>query len=98
MLKKRSLKTRPVCKVTFTLPEHIDAETAAVVGDFNEWNPSEHQMRQLKNGKHKVTIDLDRDCKYQFRYLVDGETWYNDGEADSYVANEFGGQNGLIIT
>ncbi|PJF27425.1 MAG: glycoside hydrolase, partial [Phototrophicales bacterium] len=34
MLKKQFLKTKKECKVTFTL-QNIEAETAALVGEFN---------------------------------------------------------------
>ncbi len=98
MLKKRPLKTRPVCKVTFQLPDAIEASKVAVVGDFNDWDPSEHPMQQLKSGQHKITIDLDKDQEYQFRYLVDDEAWYNDWDADRYVENPYGGQNSIVVT
>jgi hypothetical protein len=34
---------------------------------------------------------------YQFRYLVDGETWLNDPAADKYVPNPFGSENSVVI-
>lgn len=98
MLKKRQLKSRPVCKVTFRLPKTTEAESAAVVGDFNDWDSAENPMDQLKSGEFKVTIDLEQDHEYEFRYLLDDETWYNDNQADRYVANPFGGENSLIVT
>lgn len=98
MLKKQTLKTRPVCKVTFTLPDAIDAESAAVVGDFNDWDPSQHEMQRLKSGAHKVTIDLEQDQMYEFRYLVNDEEWYNDWEADEYRRNAFGEENSVVFT
>ncbi len=98
MLKKRQLKTRPVCKVTFRLPKTIEAKTVSVVGDFNDWDPNAHHMDQLKSGERKLTIDLGQGGEYEFRYLLDGEAWYNDKQADRYVANAFGGENGLVVT
>jgi len=35
MLKKQVLKSKPITKVTFTLPDSIKAENAYLVGDFN---------------------------------------------------------------
>jgi 1,4-alpha-glucan branching enzyme len=98
LLKKRTLKTRRVCKVTFTLPQAIEADSAAVVGDFNDWDPSIHEMRQLKNGLHKVTVELEPDRTYEFRYLVDGDKWYNDWQADAYRRNVFGEENSIVLT
>jgi hypothetical protein len=39
-IKKQFLKSKPVCKVTFRVPEEIgnSAKTAHVVGDFNDWS------------------------------------------------------------
>lgn len=98
MLKKQQLKSRPVCKVTFRLPDEIEAETVSVVGDFNGWNPGQNPMDQLKSGEYKLVLDLDQDREYEFRYLIDGERWLNDREADRYVTNPFGEQNSLIVT
>ena len=77
---KQYLKTKPVCKVTFTLPAE-DASKVAVVGDFNNWNPKGSALKKLKNGKFKGTFDLPKDNTYEFKYLVDG-AYVNDGEAD----------------
>ena len=39
--KKQYLKTRPVCKVTFSLAKEaaLQAERVCVVGEFNDWSP-----------------------------------------------------------
>lgn len=39
-IKKQFLKSKPVCKVTFRVPEKIgnSAQTAHVVGEFNDWS------------------------------------------------------------
>ena len=101
MLKKKFLKTK--CKVTFTLPDAIavDATDAHLVGDFNEWDETATPMekRELKKEtRFEVTIDLDLDEEYQFRYLVDGEEWHNDWHADRYVPNPFSGDNSVVST
>ena len=98
MLKKQYLKSKPICKVTFYTPEAIEAETVYLVGDFNEWSETETEMSKLKDGRFKVTLDLDSDREYQFRYLVNGEEWHNDWEADKYVPNPFSGDNSVIVT
>jgi 1,4-alpha-glucan branching enzyme len=97
MLKKKFLKTK--CKVEFVFPSERVAEAAQVhlVGDFNQWNESSHPME--KSGKHfKLSLDLELDQRYQFRYLVNGTDWHNDWEADEYVPNAFGGENSVVST
>ena len=46
---KQYLKSKPVCKVTFTVPAE-EAAKVFVVGDFNDWNPKKGTLRKLKNG------------------------------------------------
>ena len=86
-LKKQFLKSKPICKVTFNLASDLveGAKKAAILGDFNNWDPKETNMRKLKNGSFTKTLDLEVGKEYQFRYLVDGTKWINDTEADKYV-------------
>lgn len=99
MMNKRFLKSGKV-KVEFILPEAIaaDAESAYLVGDFNDWDEVSIPMTQFKNGKFKVTVELEPDQEYQFRYLVNGNQWHNDWDADRYVANPFSGDNSVVST
>lgn len=99
MLKKRFLKSGKV-KVEFTLPDAIaaNAETVYLVGDFNNWDETATPMTRYKNGKFKVTLDLEPNRDYQFRYLVNGTQWHNDWDADRYVANPFSGDNSIVST
>jgi 1,4-alpha-glucan branching enzyme len=98
MLKKQPLKSKPTCKVTFYTPDSIEAETIHLVGDFNEWNETSHQMEKLKDGRFKLTLDLPTGKEYQFRYLVNSSEWHNDWEADKYVPNPFSGDNSVVTT
>ena len=86
-LTKKFLKSKPVCKVTFKLQSDSakEAKKATILGDFNDWNPKKGLMKKLKNGSFTATMDLDSGKEYQFRYLLDGETWENDDQADQYV-------------
>jgi 1,4-alpha-glucan branching enzyme len=92
-LKKQYLKSKPLCKVTFTLPQELTngAESACLLGDFNNWDPTTAEpMKRLKSGTFTVTINLPRNREYQFRYLLDQKIWQNDSDADRYVPNGFG--------
>lgn len=92
---KQYLKSRPICKVTFSVPAE-EAKEVSVLGTFNEWNAEKAvKLKKLKNGTFKGTIDLDKDNSYEFRYLIDG-TFHNDEEADAYKTNEFGGENAVL--
>ena len=97
MLKKSITKTGNYCRVTFKLPAEVNAETAVLCGDFNEWNQEAHPMKQLKDGSFSVTLSVPTDQRYRFRYLLDGERWENDWEADDYAPNEHGSDDSILI-
>ncbi|MEL7532871.1 MAG: isoamylase early set domain-containing protein [Bacteroidota bacterium] len=98
-IKKKELKSKPVVKVTFRLPKGVAtaAKEVALVGDFNEWNKDAAPMKPLKSGDFTTTVELDKGNEYQFRYLIDGETWTNDDSADKYVASPFGADNSVVV-
>jgi 1,4-alpha-glucan branching enzyme len=98
-VKKQYLKTKQICKVTFSIPKEIanSAGTVHLVGDFNDWSPVETAMKRRKDGSITATLDLKPDREYAFRYLLDGTTWENDPQADKYVRNEYGSENSVIV-
>ena len=97
MLKKRRFKKQNVVKVTFVLPPEVEAEIVHLVGEFNDWQTS-HAMRRQKDDSWRITLDLEPGREYQFRYLVDGQRWLNDPQADKYVPNPYGDQNSVVVT
>ena len=96
MLKKSYSKTGAKCRVTFKLPAEVGAETASLCGDFNEWDQEATPMKQLKDGSFSVSVSLDADNSYRFRYFLDGERWENDWEADEYLPNEHGTEDSVV--
>jgi hypothetical protein len=54
-------------------------------------------MRKLKNGSFTVTIDLEPDREYQFRYLLDDKTWENDYEADRYAPTPYADSENSVV-
>lgn len=100
MLKKQFLKKKSLCKVTFVLPaKACEAATSVkLVGDFNEWNTEAAvELKGLKTGDFKAVVSLETGKDYQFRYLIDGEKWENDWEADEYITNEHGTENSVVV-
>jgi 1,4-alpha-glucan branching enzyme len=92
---KQYLKSKPVCKVTFSVPAE-DAKKVAVVGDFNNWSPKGSALKKLKNGTFKGTFDLAKEKTYEFKYIVDGN-FVNEAEADRYQWNEFAGAENSVL-
>ncbi len=96
MLKKRYLKSRNACKVTFYTSPEISAASVVLMGDFNDWRRNSTPMTPLKDGRFKATVELPKDKAYQFRYLADDSQWHNDWDADQYVPNPFCGDNSVV--
>lgn len=96
MIKKTYTKTGNSCRITFKLPPEVNAESAALVGEFNDWDPEANPMKKLKDGSFSTTVSLPAGETYRFRYLLDGERWENDWEADNYAPNQYGGEDSMI--
>jgi 1,4-alpha-glucan branching enzyme len=87
-LTKQYLKSKPLCKVTFSLPADAaaDAKNVALLGDFNNWDSQDAtSLKKQKDGSFKATLELQPGREYQFRYCIDGEKWVNDTQADKFV-------------
>lgn len=103
MLKKKYIKSRQVSKVTFALPkaelpEGIKIESINLVGDFNDWDHTSTPMEPNSKGTFRSTLELEPGHAYQFRYLVNGEHWYNEWHADAYIPGQFGEDNCIVNT
>ena len=85
---KQVLKSKPVCKVTFSLSadEVAGAKDIALLGEFNGWaSEAATKLKKQKDGSYKATVELETGKEYAFRYLLDGTTWTNDETADKFV-------------
>lgn len=71
-----------------------EAESVAVVGDFNDWDPRAHPLRRDGEGWWTLRATLDPGT-YQYAYTVDGE-WITPPEALITVDDGFGGRNGVL--
>lgn len=98
MIKKQFLKSKPVCKATFTLPAEAapEARTVEIVGDFNNWDAGQAIAMKKQKDVFKAVVELETGKEYQFRYLIDGQAWENDWEADAYVSTPFGVDNSVV--
>lgn len=98
-IEKKYLKSKPMCKVTFTLPqqEGLEIKKAAIVGDFNRWNPTENEMRKSKTGEFVGSVTLPKDSSYQFRYYVNNETWITEQNADGFMPTNVSYDSNAVI-
>ena len=93
---KQYLKTKPVCKVTFTVPAE-EAKKVAVVGDFNNWKATKASaLKKLKNGTFKGTLELPKEGSFEFKYIIDGN-YVNEESDDRYQYNEYAGSENAVL-
>lgn len=97
MINKRFFKTKNEVEVTFELEAPQHAERVDIVADFLDWQP-QAMKKSPKSNVYKFKTRLPKDAEFQFRYRLDEQHWINDADADHYVANEFGEDNGLVRT
>ena len=98
-IRKKFLKSKPVCKVTFNIPKQMGngAQQAHVVGEFNNWLPLATPMKRLKTGAFSATVDLETGRSYQFRYLLEQSRWENEPDADDYSPTPYGDSDNSVI-
>lgn len=84
-------------KVTFTLPKAAveNAETVAVLGDFNNWQEG-LSLKKQKDGSFATAVELEKGHSYEFRFLINGEKWENAWNAEAYKPTPFGAFNSVV--
>ena len=98
-LKKKYLKSKQECKVTFRFPGEAaaNANTVNLVGDFNNWDIYATPMKKLKSGDFTVQVNLSVNHEYKFRYLIDETDWENDWDADGYAITHYGNSENSVV-
>lgn len=94
MVQKTYFKTKDYCKVKFSFKVE-NAETVEILGLNSDWKNS-IIMSKKKDGTFSADVNLPKDSRHEFKYLVNETEWINDPEADSHELNEFGGANSVI--
>jgi predicted flap endonuclease-1-like 5' DNA nuclease len=78
-------------KVNFVLAAHIVAEATSgvLLGEFNNWDEKKAvKLKKEKDGSLTVTLELEADKTYQYRYLLSDGRWVNDDRAEQYSSAE----------
>ena len=94
MVQKTYFKTKDYCKVKFSFNVE-DAQTVEILGLNSDWQNS-IIMSKKKDGSFSAELNLPKDSKHEFKYLVNESLWLNEPEADEQAPNIYGGTNSVI--
>lgn len=94
MSKGISKKTTDRRRVKFSL-KAPHAKEVILMGDFNQWSPNAHPM---KNNGHGVweKLTMLSPGRYEYKFLVDGN-WKEDPENNQVCPNSFNTYNNVVI-
>ncbi len=81
--------------MTFSLVPRGDTVRVALVGDFNAWRAGPNMFKR-RGDLEVASVTLSAGRRYEFRYVDEGGTWFNDTEAHGYAPNKFGGENSVV--
>jgi hypothetical protein len=71
------------------------AQSVQVAGDFNGWNPGRTPLEPAESGAWTVTLPLEPG-RYEYMFVVDGQTWIADPFATEQDDDGFGAQNAVL--
>lgn len=95
MVQKTYYKTKDYCKVKFSFSVD-NAETVEILGLNSDWENAV-LMSKKKDGSFSADVNLPKESRHEFKYLVNETLWLNEPEADSETPNEFGGSNSVLV-
>jgi len=72
---------------------HHTAQSVAVAGSFNSWQPEQVTASGDGNWIKELTIAPGR---YEYLFVVDGQ-WVTDPNAREHTPNPFGGLNSVLV-
>ena len=88
--------TAELAAVSFAL-EAPQALSVALVGSFNNWDPSQLMMKGPDhNGIWQITVLLPRNSTQVYNFVIDGQTWITDPRSTAQVNDGFGGKSSVL--
>jgi len=93
MTTRKRLPKKKRRKVTF-LFESTEARNVFLSGDFNNWNPNAHPMKNDGNGRWSRAVMIPPG-KYEYKFIADGK-WIEDPRNDQICLNNYGTYNSVL--
>ena len=84
---------KPLRAVNFICPAP-QAKSVSLVGDFNQWNPNSHPMKQMPDRAWMINVEL-KHGHHRYAFLVDGVITL-DQRAQGITRNDKGERVSLV--
>jgi len=69
-----------------------DADSVALVADFNGWSPQGYVLQKVGDGDEwEIVVTLRKGRSYAYNFIIDGERWVPDPSAPALLDDGFGG-------
>jgi 1,4-alpha-glucan branching enzyme len=91
--RRKSVKKTKKKRITFSL-ESADAREVHLVGEFNDWNPGAHPMKNDGKGLWVKQLQLSEGM-YEYKFWVDNQ-WVQDPRNERKCPNCFGTWNSIV--
>lgn len=73
------------------------ASSVSLAGDFNSWDKAESPLMKDSSGLWLATITTLSAGRYQYKFIVNGESWVEDPSNGMKVSDGYGGLNSLLV-
>jgi 1,4-alpha-glucan branching enzyme len=97
MIQKRPSHNPGKVIVTFQIPGAVWADRIHLLGEFNGWSRDSLPLRPNRNGQWEVEVELEAGREYRFRYLIDGEYYGYDWQADKHLVGADGRCDSVVL-
>ncbi|WP_027340067.1 isoamylase early set domain-containing protein [Halonatronum saccharophilum] len=87
-----------IYEVTFTFDGAQDANAVYLAGEFNDWSPNHPDWEmELIDGLWTYTIEEIEEGNYMYKFVVNGNDWRTDWDAEDFADDGAGGQNSVLV-
>ena len=73
-----------------------NARTVNLVGDFNNWDPSNVAFERSSDGFWYVSVKAEHNAQYRYKILIDGHRWVEDPTHGMKEEDGFGGFHSIL--
>ena len=81
-------------RFTFEAPQ---ASSVYLAGDFNAWSGEGYTLRRASpDAPWEISVKLEKGKTYVYNFIVNGNTWIADPEAEARIDDGFGGSGSLL--